>query len=46
MSGEMLFTATARLQAPSDQLIEGLRDRLETLAGELMVDVTLEDATD
>ena len=46
MSGEMLFTATARLDAPSEQSIDGLRTRLETLADELMVDVTLEAAAD
>ena len=46
MSGEMLFSASARLHCPADQSIEALRDRLETLADELMVDVTLDSATE
>jgi glycine cleavage system regulatory protein len=41
MSGEMLFRARAELRVPSNVTIESLRKRLEALAGELMVDITL-----
>jgi len=44
MSGETLFRARAHLRAPSSVTFEFLRSQLETLAGELMVDVALEDA--
>lgn len=40
-SGESLFRAHARLQVPEQVDTEGLRDRLETLANELMVDISL-----
>lgn len=43
MSGETLFRARARLQVPLSISLEWLRSRLEALAGELMVDLTLED---
>lgn len=46
MSGEMLFKATADLRAPEDASIDELRDRLENLADELMVDIQLADVGD
>jgi glycine cleavage system regulatory protein len=42
MSGEALFRARATLRIPSTVTIERLRRVLESLAGELMVDLTLE----
>jgi glycine cleavage system regulatory protein len=42
MSGEALFRARATLRIPSTVTIEQLRRVLEALAGELMVDLTLE----
>jgi glycine cleavage system regulatory protein len=44
MSGETLFRARARLRAPSSTPLEELRATLEKIAGELMVDVSLDDA--
>ena len=44
MSGEALFTATARLRVPLDVGIEALRAGLEELAHDLMVDLTLDEA--
>jgi glycine cleavage system regulatory protein len=44
MSGEALFRARAILRIPSTITIEQLRRVLESLAGELMVDLTLEDS--
>lgn len=41
MSGEPLFHARALLRVPSGTPLESLRDVLEALAGELMVDLTL-----
>ena len=41
MSGEMLFHATARLHLPAGVRVEELREALEELANDLMVDVTL-----
>ncbi len=41
MSGDMLFEATARLLAPSSVSIAELRELLEDLANELMVDISL-----
>ncbi len=41
MSGEMLFLAKARMQVPPDTSVEGLRQELEDLANELMVDIKL-----
>jgi glycine cleavage system regulatory protein len=43
MSGEMLFKATADLRAPEGVSVDELRDRLENLADELMVDIQLAD---
>lgn len=43
MSGEMLFKATAELRAPEGVAIDELRDRLESLADELKVDIQLAD---
>jgi glycine cleavage system regulatory protein len=42
MSGETLFRARARLRLPPDLPLEALRETLEKLADELMVDVALE----
>jgi glycine cleavage system regulatory protein len=42
MSGEVLFRANANLRAPSTLSLESLRTELEALAGELMVDLTLD----
>jgi len=41
MSGELLFTATARLSGPADTDLNSLRTSLEKLSGELMVEVVL-----
>jgi glycine cleavage system regulatory protein len=43
-SGERLFRATARLQAPAGATLGDLRDVLEALAHELIVDIDLEEA--
>jgi len=40
MSGEMLFKAQARLQIPAGCPVAALRQELETLAADLMVDVS------
>jgi glycine cleavage system regulatory protein len=45
MSGEQLFRARAQLRLPVGVTMEWLRERLEALAGELMVDVTLDEQT-
>jgi glycine cleavage system regulatory protein len=42
MSGEPLFTARARLLAPPGFALADLRAQLEKLAGELMVDLSVE----
>jgi len=42
MSGEPLFRAVANLQAPKDLSIDELREKLEELAQDLMVDITLD----
>lgn len=42
MSGETLFTARARLSVPDSCDLSSLRERLERIAADLMVDVTLE----
>lgn len=42
MSGETLFLAKARMQIPPDASIERLRQELEALANELMVDIRLD----
>lgn len=44
MTGETLFRARARLRIPSTITLDWLRERLEALAGELMVDLTLDEA--
>jgi glycine cleavage system regulatory protein len=44
-SGERLFEAQARLRVPADIPEEQLRETLETLANELMVDLRLEQMT-
>ena len=43
MSGEVLFEATADLRIPNDVSLDELREALETIATELMVDLTLDD---
>ncbi len=45
MSGERLFRARAQLRLPAAVSTESLRERLEALAGELMVDLTLGEQT-
>jgi glycine cleavage system regulatory protein len=42
MSGELLFRATADLRVPAGLDLDELRSSLESLAYELMVDVTLD----
>jgi glycine cleavage system regulatory protein len=42
MTGEALFIAHAYLRIPSNLSVERLREVLEALAGELMVDIALE----
>jgi glycine cleavage system regulatory protein len=44
MSGEMLFSASAQLCCPSDMGFEALREALERLADDLMVDINLEES--
>jgi glycine cleavage system regulatory protein len=44
MSGETLFRARARLRLPGSVKLEELRATLEKLAGELMVDLNLDEA--
>lgn len=43
MTGEQLFRARVQLRLPATVTTAWLRDRLEALAGELMVDVALDD---
>lgn len=43
MSGEALFRASARLLAPPALSLDDLRERLEGLANELMVDITVDE---
>lgn len=43
-SGDTLFKARARLRAPSDLDLDELREGLEAIAGDLMVDITLGEA--
>ena len=40
-SGDALFKATARLRAPRDLDLDQLRESLEAIAGDLMVDITI-----
>ena len=42
MSGEMLFKATARIRVPLEVAVADLQTRLEHIAHDLMVDITLE----
>ena len=44
MSGEMIFTAMARLQIPASCTIANLRKELEALGEELMVDISFSEA--
>lgn len=44
MSGETLFSATALLHHPETRGIEELRETLEKIAGNLMVDITLDES--
>jgi glycine cleavage system regulatory protein len=46
MSGETLFRARARLRVPTSVTLDTLRRQLEALAGELMVDLSLDDSLD
>ena len=43
MSGDKLFQATARLHLPPELSLDDLRRELESVAQDLMVDVTLLD---
>jgi glycine cleavage system regulatory protein len=43
MSGERLFIAHARISVPESVSLERLREELEELANELMVDIDLDD---
>jgi glycine cleavage system regulatory protein len=43
MTGEQLFRASVQLRLPAAVTTDWLRTRLEALAGELMVDVTLDE---
>jgi glycine cleavage system regulatory protein len=44
MSGEPLFSARASLRVPSSVPLEELRETLEKIANEMMVDLSLDDA--
>jgi glycine cleavage system regulatory protein len=44
-SGEVIFRATAELQVPADLPTERLREVLESLGNELMIDITLDELT-
>ena len=44
-SGEVIFRATAELWVPADLPTERLREVLESLGNELMVDITLDEIT-
>ncbi len=46
MSGTPMFRASAELQAPATLELSDLRAALEAVAGDLMVDITLEPADD
>jgi glycine cleavage system regulatory protein len=41
MSGEMLFKATARLRVPANADVSALRQRLEQIAVDLVIDISL-----
>ena len=44
MSGEILFQATARLRLPMEASLDELRDTLERIANELMVDLSIDES--
>lgn len=44
MSGEMLFHASALLHHPHSRAVDELRDVLEKIAGDLMVDIQLDES--
>ncbi len=44
MSGETLFQATARLRLPVETSLDELRDTLERIANELMVDLNIDES--
>ena len=46
MSGGQLFKATLRLQLPGSASVDDLRETLEALANDLMVDITLDEPAD
>jgi glycine cleavage system regulatory protein len=46
MSGETLFSATAELHHPLEHSVELLRETLEKIASDLMVDLHLDESTD
>ena len=46
MSGETLFRAEVKLSVPLSVPADDLRDVLEALADELMVDIALDEATE
>jgi glycine cleavage system regulatory protein len=46
MSGQTLFKVTARLRLPSGISVDDLQSSMERLAGDLMVDVTLDEVAD
>lgn len=46
MSGEMLFDASALLHLPAGRSVDALREKLEKIAGDLMVDITLDESDD
>ena len=46
MSGESLFNAHAKLRVPEGAEIDELRAAIESIANDLMVEITLVDAVD
>jgi len=46
MSGELLFNARAKLRVPDGSGVDDLRAAIESIANDLMVDITLSDAAD
>lgn len=42
MTGQKMFTATARILVPPDNDITAIRDRLETLAEDIMVEIEIQ----
>jgi glycine cleavage system regulatory protein len=43
-SGDTLFKATAKLRAPKSLDLDQLRESLEAIAGDLMVDISIDEA--